>query len=313
MQYHPSVLVEEVVEYLRPRPGGIYVDATCGTAGHTLALLDKCGEARIVGIERDPSLAAKARQRAFEQHLPVAQFVLVEGSYTRLRSILSEQAIDHVDGCLFDLGANALHFAASGRGFSFRAGSEPLDMRFNPDEGQAAWEVLEQGTHGDLARIFREYGDEKWAGRIATRILERRVKQPIRTAGQLAEVVEQAIPRAAWPPETHPATRVFQSLRIYVNDEFGQIAQALPQAIDALKPEGRLAVISFHSGEDRIVKNIFRDAAGGGEGDPLTGKRPAPRVKILTRKPVEASDAEVQRNPGARSAKLRVVEKLQEE
>lgn len=310
MEYHPSVLVQEVVEFLRPVPGGVYLDATCGTAGHSLALLERCGEARIVAIERDPSLAHRALLRVRQRNVPVEQFSLVEGTYGGLRKILADRAIDHVDGCLFDLGANALHFHISGRGFSFRGKDEPLDMRFNPEEGEAAWEVLERASHGELARIFRELGDEKWAGRIASRILERRTQSPLKTAGELATLVEQAIPRKAWPPETHPATRIFQSLRIYVNGEFEQIRHAMPEAIEVLKPGGRLAVISFHSGEDRLIKNIFREAAGGGEGDPLTGRRPEPRVKLLTRKPVLAREAEVDQNPGSRSAKLRVVEKL---
>lgn len=310
MEYHPPVLVEEVVEFLRPQPGGIYVDATCGTAGHSLALLDKCGEASIVAIERDPSLAHRALLRVRQRNVPVEQFSLVEGTYSGLRTILADRAIDHVDGCLFDLGANALHFIASGRGFSFRGGEEPLDMRFNPGEGEAAWEVLERSSHGEIARIFRELGDEKWAGRIASRIVERRVHEPIHTAHDLALLVEQAIPRNAWPPDTHPATRVFQSLRIFVNGEFEQIKQALPQAIEVLKPGARLAVISFHSGEDRLVKNIFRDSAGGGAGDPVTGRRPTPRTRILSRKPVLPTESEIRRNPGARSAKLRVLEKI---
>lgn len=310
MEFHPSVMVEEVVEFLRPVPGGVYVDATCGTAGHSLALLERCAEARIVAIERDPTLAHRALQRVRQRNIPVEQFVLVEGTFSGLRKILADRAIDHVDGCLFDLGANALHFSASGRGFSFRGGDEALDMRFDTGEGEAAWEVLERASHGELARIFRELGDEKWAGRIASRIVEHRRAQPVRTAGELAALVEAAIPRRAWPPETHPATRVFQSLRIFVNREFEHIAEALPQAIEVLKPGGRVAAISFHSGEDRLVKNAFREAAGGGAGDPLTGRRPQPVVRLLTRKPVLPTEVEVERNPGSRSAKLRVVEKI---
>jgi len=310
VDFHPSVLVKEVIECLRPRPGGVYLDATCGAAGHSLALLQAGRGARVVGIERDPSLVERARLRVRNERIPPEQFVLVPGAYIHLRTILTELAIDRVDGCLFDLGACAFHFAESGRGFSFRAAQEPLDMRYDPGQGPTAADLLARLSPSELERLFREAGGERWARRIARRIAEQRATSPIRTAGQLASLVEQAIPRKAWPPDIHPATRVFMSLRARVNEEFEQIARGIPEAIDVLRPGGRIAVISFHSGEDGLVKRIFREAAGLGPGHPVTGQRPKARLKILTRKPITASPEEIARNPGARSAKLRAAEKL---
>lgn len=312
MQYHPSVLVKEVVESLRPREGGVYADCTAGTAGHSIALLEACPGARVVGIERDTEMAAKARQRVLDLQIPSDRFVLVEGSYRHLRSFLSDLAIAHIDGSLFDLGASALHFISSGKGFSFRSPDEPLDMRYDVSEGPAAADVLAEMSEGQLERMFRDYADERWARRIARRIVESRGQTPIQTAGQLASLVERAIPRKAWPPDTHPATRCFMALRICVNREFEEIEAGIPQAIDLLKPGGRIAVITFHSGEDRIVKRLLREAAGQGAGDIITGQRPKARINVLTRKPVSPTEEEIARNPGARSAKLRVAEKLGE-
>jgi 16S rRNA (cytosine1402-N4)-methyltransferase len=306
--YHPPVLLKEVVEYLQPRPGGVYVDATCGTAGHVVALLEACPQARIVGIERDPILAVQARRRVLELGFPAERFVLVEGAYSRLRSMLKDLEIVHVDGCLFDLGACSLHFHSSGRGFSFRGAGEPLDMRYDPRQGPTAADLLARLSAAELERCFRDLGDERWARRIARRIVERRGEGPPRTAGDLAGLVERAIPRRNWPRDIHPATRVFQSLRILVNGEFEELEAGLPQAIEALRPGGRVAAISFHSGEDRRVKRIFRDTAQGPP-DPITGRRPPPRGRLVTRRPVGPGEEEVRANPGARSAKLRVLEK----
>jgi len=311
MQYHPSVMVREVVESLRPRAGGVYADCTAGTAGHTIALLEACPGARVVGIERDRDMAARARQRVLDLQIPSDRFVLAEGSYRYLRSFLRDLAIAHIDGSLFDLGASALHFISSGKGFSFRSPDEALDMRYDASEGSTAATVLAKTSEAELARIFRDYADERWARRIARRIVEERAQTPLRTAGQLASLIERAIPRKAWPPDTHPATRCFMALRICVNREFEEIEAGIPQAIDLLKPGGRLSIITFHSGEDRIVKRLLREAAGQGEGDIITGRRPAPRINILTRKPLTPTAEEIAGNAGARSAKLRVAEKLE--
>jgi 16S rRNA (cytosine1402-N4)-methyltransferase len=310
VDFHPPVLLEEVIGQLRPGPG-VFLDATCGTAGHSLALLGACQETRVVAIECDPVLAQRARQRVRDNDIPDERFILVEGAYNRLHEILDGLSIDKIDGCLFDLGANALHFSESGRGFSFRSPGEKLDMRFNPQARETAADILARSPAKELERIFRDYGDERWARRIALWIAERQTGDPIRTAGQLADLVERAIPRAKWPPGIHPATRVFQSLRIRVNAEFENISQGVPQAIERLRPLARIAAITFHSGEDRIVKNIFRNAAGGGPGDPITGKRPKADIRIITRKPVVPTAEEVEGNPGSRSAKLRVAEKLE--
>ncbi|MCX7014049.1 MAG: 16S rRNA (cytosine(1402)-N(4))-methyltransferase RsmH [Candidatus Sumerlaeota bacterium] len=310
MRYHPSVLVKEVVESLRPRAGGIYADCTCGSAGHAIALLEACPGARVVGIERDKDMAATARQRVLDLQIPSDRFALVEGSYRHLRSLLRDLAIAQLDGSLFDLGASALHFISSGRGFSFRSPDEFLDMRYDVSQGATAADLLAEMSEVDLERLFRDCADERWARRIARRIVEERARAPIRTAGQLASLIERAIPRKAWPPETHPATRCFMALRIRVNREFEEIEAGIPQAIDLLKPGGRIAIITFHSGEDRIVKRLLREAAGQGEGNFITGRRPAPRIKILTRKPLTPTEDEIARTAGARSAKLRVAEKL---
>jgi 16S rRNA (cytosine1402-N4)-methyltransferase len=312
VEFHPPVLVKEVIESFRPCAEGIVVDETVGTAGHSLALLRAYEGVRIVGIECDRTLAERARSRVRDSGFPEERFVLVEGSYAELPRILKRLDISQVDGSLFDLGACTLHFTGE-RGFSFRGGDQSLDMRFDPDGGgPMAADIVNEWSAERLERVLREGSDERWARRIARHIAERRRERPILTAGDLADAVKGAIPRGAWPPDTHPATRTFQALRVAANDEFARIVEGIPQAIAALRPGGRLAVISFHSGEDRLVKNILRDAAGGGPGDPVTGRRPKPRIRLLGRKPITAAPEEMERLPNARSAKLRVAEKLSE-
>ncbi len=304
-------MIEEAIRFLRPRPGAILLDATCGTAGHSLAILEECPDARGIGIERDPSMLKRALRRVRERNIPADKFVPVEGSYGNLRQILKDLGVSTVDGSLFDLGASALHLSGhEGRGFSLRASEDELDMRYSPETAETAAGLLGRLSAAELESIFRDLGGEHWARKIARAIVVTRCRSPIRTVGQFTDLVERTIPRRAWPPNTHPATRCYQALRIRVNAEFEEIRKGLPAAFEALAPGGRLAAISFHSGEDRLVKGFFRDWAGMGPGDPITGRRPEPKARILTKKPLEPGVDEVERNPGARSARMRALEKL---
>lgn len=285
---HRSVLLDEVVNWLAPREGAVLVDGTAGAGGHTRALAMRVGEAgRVIGLDRDPSMLALAAEAVVG--LPVT---LAQAAYTEAGAVLEGLGLGPVDGVLLDLGLSSDQLAWSGRGFSF-ATDGPLDMRFDPagDDPTAA-DLVNSLKEEELARIFHEFGEERYSRRVARRIVETRRSGPIRTTGELAAVVRRSIP-GKWGP-IDPATRVFQALRIAVNDELEHLDAALERLPDWLRVGGRLAVISFHSLEDRRVKHAFRDD---------------PRLHVLTRKPVTASPAEVSTNPRARSAKLRVAER----
>lgn len=294
---HLPVLVEEVRFLLRPKTSGWLVDGTVGAGGHAEALLeDAPGESRLLGIDADPQALGRAQSR-------LARFgsrvVLRWGNFRELGAIARETGVSEAQTVLLDLGMSSMQLAASGRGFSFLA-DEPLDMRFDPSRGPSATELLGSLSEAALARVLFEYGEEPHARRIARSIVRRRRVAPVVTTSNLVQVVKSACPRGAWPRRTHVATRTFQAIRMAVNDEMGALTDALPQAARLLAVGGRLGVISFHSGEDRIVKRAFRTL--GREGwEEVTG---APVTSCLEERSI---------NPRARSAKLRVIERVRED
>ena len=307
--YHEPVLSGEVISLLDPRPGQTFVDTTAGGGGHSALIAERITpDGTLVAIDQDPEALAAAGKKLY--HLS-PKIVLIHGNFRNLTALLDEAGIGMVDGVLFDLGVSSRQLDSAERGFSFRADA-PLDMRMDPTAGTPASEMLARLDKGEITRILREYGQERWAARIAQFIEERRRTNPIATTKDLVEVVEAAIPRKAWPKDIHPATRTFQSIRIAVNDELGALEEGLKAGIDRLKVGGRIAAISFHSLEDRIVKQTFLRYSGRCECPPrLPECRCGARevVKVLTRKPVMAADEEVQTNPRSRSAKLRAAEK----
>ena len=283
---HQAVLPEEVIEWLAPQPGGTFIDGTLGGGGHTRLLAEKVGkDGLVVGLDRDPVVVARAEEQL--QGLPVA---VAHANYADLPEVLAELKLTQVDGILLDLGLSSDQLADHHRGFSFAADG-PLDLRFDPSSGQPAWQLLARLAERPLADILYRYGEERHSRRIARRIVQQREKQPIRTAEQLAQIVRASTPRLKGRTRIDPATRTFQALRIAVNEELKWLEVALERLPGYLAPGGRLAVISFHSLEDRLVKNGFRED---------------PRLEVLTPKPLVASEQEVAENPRSRSAKFRV-------
>jgi 16S rRNA (cytosine1402-N4)-methyltransferase len=285
---HVPVLPEEVLHWLDPQPGQVLVDGTLGGGGHTRLLAERVGgQGRVIALDRDPAALAAA-----EKSLAGLPITLVESNFCDLPEVLSQLEIAAVDGVLLDLGLSSDQLADEERGFSFSS-SGPLDLRFNPREGEPAWRLVNKLREHNLANLIYEYGEDRYSRRIAKAIVDERHREPILTAARLAEVVRRAVPGSPRSRGEHidPATRTFQALRIAVNEELKSLEIALRRMPDCLRSGGRLAIISFHSLEDRRVKEAFR-------GDD--------RLEALTRKPVEASFAEMARNPRSRSAKLRV-------
>jgi 16S rRNA (cytosine1402-N4)-methyltransferase len=291
---HAPVLTAEVLQYLRPERGGLFVDCTVGLGGHSRALLE-AGATRVVGLDRDLQALAAAR----ETLAPWADRVeLVHADYRALDEVLDRHGISLVDGALADLGVSSLQLDAPGRGFSFQR-DEPLDMRMDATIGETAADLVARSTERDLADAIYAYGEERFSRRIAHAIVEARRAQPIATTGGLAAIVRRALPRRGHM-RIDPATRTFQALRIWVNQELDGLDRFLEAAVRRLRIGARLVVISFHSLEDRLVKHTLR---------PLQQSRDA-AVRVLTRKPVVPGDEEVRRNPRARSAKLRAAERM---
>jgi 16S rRNA (cytosine1402-N4)-methyltransferase len=314
---HLPVLVRETLQYLAPERGGWFVDATLGLGGHAEALLEAAPQARLLGLDRD----AQALQRAGERLAPFGDRVRLElSTFDRLEDVLSSLAaspdgpgLPRVAGILADLGVSSLQLDLPERGFSFRFDG-PLDMRMGLTDMTAA-DVVNDFSEEDLERIFREYGEERQARRIARAIGRARADQPFETTSQLKSVIDRAKGgQSGWAGREgriDPATRVFQALRIAVNEELAGLESFLDQAVEALDADGRLVVISYHSLEDRIVKTTFRDLAQG-DVDPVTGRPRAESqlIEVLTRKPVRPAEEEVAFNPRSRSAKLRAARRL---
>lgn len=307
---HLSVLPDEVLAFLAPTSGGTYLDGTVGGGGHARLILEASApDGRLIGLDRDPS----ALRKAAEVLAPYGdRVVLRHSNFSEAAGVLGELGISGLDGILLDLGVSSHQLDETSRGFSFR-GEAPLDMRMDPTGGQTAANVVNTAATEELVRIFREYGEERWAGRIARRIVQVRQQHPLTTTRELAELVRDTVPGGKAPARIHPATRVFQALRIFVNQELEHVYRGITEAIDLLNPGGRLVVISFHSLEDRIVKRFFQEEAKGCICPP---RLPAcvcnhhPRFALLTRKGVRATEAEVDANPRARSAVLRAVRRI---
>jgi 16S rRNA (cytosine1402-N4)-methyltransferase len=308
--HHVTVLREEAVDGLNIRPDGVYVDCTLGGAGHSSLIASRLGAGgRLIAIDQDDWALDNARERLAPY---MNKVTLVKSNFRRIRDIASDLGLDGVDGVLFDLGVSSPQLDEGERGFSYNADA-PLDMRMDQDAPLTAYDIVNEWDEEELARIIWEYGEEKFSRRIARQIVQRRRHAPVRTTGELVELIKEAIPAAARRSGPHPAKRTFQAIRIAVNDELDAFREAVVDAIDLLRPQGRVSVITFHSLEDRICKQVFQDFAKGCTCPPsfpvcTCGNQAS--VKIITRKPILPSEAELTANPRARSAKLRVAEKL---
>lgn len=307
---HKSVLLQECIDALNIRPDGIYLDGTLGGAGHSSQIACRLTEGgRLIGVDRDRTALAAAKERL----APYADRVtLVHSNFAKIDAILDSLGIPAVDGMLFDLGVSSPQLDDASRGFSYMADA-PLDMRMDKDDALTAGEVVNTWPQGELRRILYDYGEERYAPQIAAAICRAREKAPVETTLELVDIIRSAMPAQALREKQHPAKRSFQAIRIAVNDELGAVSRMMQAAVGRLNPGGRLAVITFHSLEDRIVKSEMQQAARGCTCPPefpvcVCGKKPL--VKLVTRKPIVSGPAELEENPRARSAKLRVAEKL---
>ena len=307
--HHISVLLNECLEGLDIKPDGIYVDGTLGGAGHSSQIAKRLTTGRLIGIDRDPV----ALQAAGERLAPYAKNVtLVHSNFCEIASVLKDLGISGVDGILLDLGVSSPQLDDGSRGFSYMADA-PLDMRMNSEDVLDAAQVVNTWSQEELKRILYTYGEERYAPQIAAAICRRREEKPIETTLELVDIIRSAMSPAALREKQHPAKRSFQAIRIAVNDELGSVEKVMQDAIPALNPGGRLAVITFHSLEDRIVKTAMTAASKGCTCPPsfpvcVCGKKP--QVKLISRKPIVATQEELDVNPRSRSAKLRVCEKL---
>ena len=307
---HRPVMLDECMEGLAIRQDGIYVDGTAGGAGHSSAIASRLGEGgRLIALDQDETAVAVATERlsVFGDRAQV-----VRSNFCEVASVMDSLGIDHIDGMLMDLGVSSYQLDTAERGFSYQADA-PLDMRMDVRNPLTAKRVVNEYSEDAIRRILFEYGEERFSSRIASNIVREREKAPIETTGELVEIIKRSIPSAQRDGGHHPAKRSFQALRIEVNAELDVIAPAIRSAVRLLKPGGRIAIITFHSLEDRIVKQTFSELAQGctcPRDFPVCvcGKRPD--VKVITRKPILPSDEELEINPRARSAKLRVAEKL---
>jgi 16S rRNA (cytosine1402-N4)-methyltransferase len=309
MEYiHKPVLLRECIEALQIRPDGIYVDGTLGRAGHSIEIAQRLTTGRLVCIDRDQAAieAAKIRLAPWMDHV-----TLIHSNFSELDTVLQEAGTDGADGMLFDLGVSSPQLDDASRGFSYMQDA-PLDMRMDMDAPLTAYEVVNTWSQEELRRILYEYGEERYAPAIARAILRARETAPVQTTLELVEIIKSAMPPAALREKQHPAKRSFQAIRIAVNGELDALPPMLHAAVNGLNPGGRLAVITFHSLEDRIVKRALAEMARGCTCPPefpvcVCGKKPA--IKLVTRKPVVSGSDELKENPRARSAKLRVAEK----
>ncbi|HET8601888.1 MAG TPA: 16S rRNA (cytosine(1402)-N(4))-methyltransferase RsmH [Segeticoccus sp.] len=308
---HVPVLSARIVQLLAPaleRPGAVAVDATLGLGGHSEALLERCPEARVVGIDRDP----QALRLASERLAPFGdRFVAVHAVYDQLGRVVAEQAPDGVQAVLFDLGVSSLQLDEADRGFAYRHDA-PLDMRMDQSTGPTAAEVLNTYDADRLEQILRDYGEERFARRIARAIVREREREPFHTSARLVELLRATVPAASQRSGGHPGKRTFQALRIEVNGELEAWRSALPQALDALAVEGRIAVLSYHSLEDRIAKRALVAGAKSTapEGLPVELPEHRPYLRLLTRGAEEPAADEISRNPRAASARLRAAERI---
>ena len=307
---HKSVLFQESIDNLDIKPDGIYVDGTLGGGGHSAGILERLGpDGMLIGIDRDID-AINAASKRLEKY--PCKKVFVQDNYSNIKKILNQLKVDEIDGALLDLGVSSFQLDNQERGFSYM-NDAPLDMRMNQHDDFSAFNVVNEYSQGELARIIKDYGEERWATRIASFIVKAREEKPIETTGQLVDVIKSAIPASARRNGPHPAKRTFQAIRIEVNDELGQLEKAVSEFCDVLKEDGRLCIITFHSLEDRIVKDIFNKRS-----NPCTCPKEFPvcvcgkvaDIKKVSGKPIIPLDEELEVNPRARSAKLRVARKI---
>ena len=307
--HHVSVLLDECIEGLNIKPDGTYVDGTLGGAGHSSHIAAKLTTGRHIGIDRDP-IALTAAGKRLEPYAD--RVTLVHSNFCEIKQVLSDLEIEGVDGILLDLGVSSPQLDDGERGFSYMVDA-PLDMRMNNEDSLSAHTVVNSWPYEELKRILYEYGEERYAPKIASAICKRREEKPIETTLELVDIIRGAMPPAALREKQHPAKRSFQAIRIAVNDELGSVEKVMRDAIPCLNKGGRLAVITFHSLEDRIVKTAMAAASKGCTCPPnfpvcVCGKKP--QVKLITRKPIVSGEEELERNPRARSAKLRICEKI---
>lgn len=310
---HDPVMVTRIVELLAPalsRPGSVYVDCTLGLAGHARAVLEAAPQARLVGIDRDPDALEVARERLGDL---AERAVLVRAVHDEIEEVLAGLGIAGADAVLADLGLSSLQIDRAERGFAYRVDS-PLDMRMDPDGGVTAADILNSWSAADIARILRRYGEERFADRIATAIVAERDRQPFTASARLVDVIAAAIPAAARHSGGHPAKRTFQALRIEVNDEMRGLARFLPAAIGSLRVQGRIAVLAYHSLEDRQVKQVLADLASdrAPRDMPVVPEHLRPELQLLTRGAERPGQEEIENNPRAASARLRAAQRIKE-
>lgn len=307
--HHVSVLLKEVLDGLAIKPDGIYVDGTLGGAGHSLEIVKRLESGKLIGIDQDPAALEKSKEVLSDS---LAKVILIHSNYAGIISVLRELGIDKVDGILLDLGVSSHQLDTEERGFSHNKDA-PLDMRMDTTTGFTAWDVVNTYKEEELERILLEYGEEKWARRIAQFIVIEREKKSIDTTFELVSVIKKAIPKKVRLEGHHPAKKTFQAIRIEVNRELEVLTSAITDMVECLKPGGRLAIITFHSLEDRIVKEAFRELYKDCICPPEIPKCVCDKrreIDIITRKPLTPSKEELEYNPRSRSAKLRIAERL---
>jgi 16S rRNA (cytosine1402-N4)-methyltransferase len=307
---HETVLLHETVDMLDVKPDGIYVDATLGGGGHTNYLLGKITSGKVYAFDQDQVAHDNANER-FKDEIASGKLTLIKSNFRYLQSSLAAEGVTSIDGILYDLGVSSPQFDDSQRGFSYKLEAR-LDMRMDQSQALSAYEVVNDYSFNDLMRIFTRYGEETFSKQIARKIEQARKESPIETTTQLAEIIKSALPQKVLKKKGHPAKRIFQAIRIEVNDELGAAAQSLEEAIDLLALEGRVSVITFHSLEDRLVKTMFKEASTVDlpRGIPVIPDDMKPKLEVVTRKPILPSEEELEQNNRAHSAKLRVAKKI---
>ncbi|MDD1387561.1 16S rRNA (cytosine(1402)-N(4))-methyltransferase RsmH [Pediococcus pentosaceus] len=309
---HTTVLLEETVNGLDVKEDGIYVDCTLGGGGHSRLILSKLGEnGHLYSFDQDQT-AIDYNQKNLAEYVAKGQVTFVKSNFRNLKNELNHLGLDGVDGVLYDLGVSSPQFDDAGRGFSYRFDA-PLDMRMDQTQKLNAREVVNEWSYNDLVRIFFRYGEEKYSKQVARKIESTREEKPIETTGELADLIKSAIPAAARRTGGHPAKKIFQAIRIAVNDELGALEESLEQALQILNPAGRISVITFQSLEDRLVKRMFKEQTEIGDlpaGLPIIPDDMKPKYKLINRKPIIPSEDELEENRRSHSAKLRIIEKL---
>lgn len=309
---HTTVLLEETVNGLDVKEDGIYVDCTLGGGGHSRLILSKLGEnGHLYSFDQDQT-AIDYNQKNLAKYVAKGQVTFVKSNFRNLKNELNHLGIDGVDGVLYDLGVSSPQFDDAERGFSYRFDA-PLDMRMDQTQKLNAREVVNEWSYNDLVRIFFRYGEEKYSKQVARKIESTREEKPIETTGELADLIKSAIPAAARRTGGHPAKKIFQAIRIAVNDELGALEESLEQALQILNLAGRISVITFQSLEDRLVKRMFKEQTEIGDlpaGLPIIPDDMKPKYKLINRKPIIPSEDELEENRRSHSAKLRIIEKL---